>query len=127
MVLYPVSDWLIYGYATPQQVLYGEEADLGVQVLPRLALTYYCLIAAVLALGLGALWLSLRRKPCAALMRQLFFAPFAWLAAQLLLKGLDAASFQLEWELGWLLLLALVIYSLLTLAWLVWRQHCSAA
>lgn len=98
-----------------------------IQVLPRLALTYYCLIAAVLALGLGALWLSLRRKPCAALMRQLFFVPFAWLAAQLLLKGLDAASFQLEWELGWILLLALVIYSLLTLAWLVWRQHCSAA
>lgn len=59
--------------------------------------------------------MSLRRKPCAALMRQLFFAPFAWLAAQLLLKGLDAASFQLEWELGWILLLALAIYRLLTL------------
>lgn len=127
MVLYPIPDRLIYGYSTPQRVLYGEEAGFGVQVLPRLALAYYRLMAAVLALVLGALWLCLRKKPCADLMRQLFFAPLAWLTAQFLLKGLDVTSFQLEWEMGWILLLALAVYGLFTLAWLVWKQHRSAA
>lgn len=127
MVLYPVPDRLIYGYATSQQLLYGEEADFGIQVLPRLMLAYYRLIAAALALVLGALWLCLRRRPWAALMRQLFFAALAWLTAQLMLKGLDVTSFQLKWELGWILLLALAVYGLFTLAWLVWKQHRSAA
>lgn len=127
MVLYPVPDRVIYGYETPQQVIYGEETDFGVQVLPRLVLAYYRLFAVVLALVLGVLWLCLRRKPCAALMRQLFLAPASWLVAQLLLKGLDATSFHLVWDLGWILLLALAVYSLFTLAWMVWKQHRSTA
>ncbi|MBR4069456.1 MAG: zf-HC2 domain-containing protein [Clostridia bacterium] len=127
LMLYPVPDRIIYGYTDPQQLLYGEEADFGVQVLPRLALAYYRLIAAVLALGLGAAWLLLRKKPCAALLRQLFFAPLSWLIAQLLLKGLDATSFFLEWELGWILLMAAAVYGLLTLGCLLWKQHREAA
>lgn len=127
LVLYPVPDRIIYGYTDPQQVLYGEEADFGVQVLPRLALAYYRLIAAALALGLGVLWLCLRKKPCAALLRQLFFIPLSWLIAQLLLKGLDATSFFLEWELGWILLVAAAVYGLLTLGWLLWKQRQEAA
>lgn len=127
ILLYPVPDRIIYGYTEPQQLLYGEEADFGVQVLPRLALAYYRLIAAVLALGLGAAWLLLRKKPCAALLRQLFFAPLSWLIAQLLLKGLDATSFFLEWELCWILLMAAAVYGLLTLGCLLWKQHREAA
>lgn len=127
LVLYPVPDRILYGYTDPQQVLYGEEAGFGVQVLPRLALAYYRLIAAVLALGLGVLWLCLRKKPCAALLRQLFFLPLSWLIAQLLLKGLDATSFFLEWELGWILLVAAAVYGLLTLGWLLWKQRQEAA
>lgn len=127
LVLYPVPDRVIYGYGAHQRVIYGEEADFGVQVLPRLVLAYYRLIAAVLALALGVLWLWLCKKSCAVWMRQLFFAPLSWLLAQLLLKGLDATSFFLEWELGWILLMALAVYGLLTLAWQLWKQHREAA
>lgn len=127
LVFYPMPDRLIYGYGNQQQVIWGEAADLSVQVQPRLMLAYCRLIAAVLALVVVGLWLCLRKKACATLMRQLFFAPFSWLLAQLLLKGLDVTSFFLEWELGWILLMALAVYGLLTLAWQVLKQHRETA
>lgn len=127
LVLYPAPDRVVYGYAEPQQLLWGAVADGGAQVLPRLMLAYCGLIAAGLALALGAAWLCLRTKPLAPLMRQLFFAPLSWLLAQLLLKGMDTTTFFLQWELAYILGLAVAVYGLLTLAWLVWKQHRSSA
>lgn len=127
IVLYPVPDRVVYGYTEPQQLLWGQETDGGAVVLPRLVLAYYRLLAAVLAVVLGILWYCLRRKPCAGLLRQLFFAPLAWLLAHLLLKGPDAASFFPESDLLGILGLAVAIYGLLTLAWLTWKQHRSTA
>ena len=127
LVFYPVPDRVVYGYNGSQHFIWGEEMDGGSVVLPRLVLAYYRLIAAILALALGILWYCLRHKPCAALLRQLFVAPLSWLLAHLLLKGLDAASFFLEGELLCILGLAVAIYGILSLAWLVWKQHRSAA
>ena len=73
------------------------------------------LLLAVLA-GL-LLWLILRRKKAGAVMRQLFFAPAAYLLAHLCLAGLTTVSFSLMADLGCILALTGVLYALATLLW----------
>lgn len=114
----PIPDRVIYGFSGRQTLLWGEENKSGgAAILPRLALAYYVLIAAGLALVFGLLWLILRRKKAGAVMRQLFFAPAAYLLAHLCLAGLTTVSFSLMADLGCILALTGVLYALATLLW----------
>ena len=114
----PIPDRVIYGFSGRQTLLWGEENKSGgAAILPRLALAYYVLIAAGLALIFGLLWLILRRKKAGAVMRQLFFAPAAYLLAHLCLAGLTTVSFSLMADLGCILALTGVLYTLATLLW----------
>ncbi len=114
----PIPDRVIYGFSGRQTLLWGEENKSGgAAILPRLALAYYVLIAAGLALIFGLLWLILRRKKAGAVMRQLFFAPAAYLLAHLCLAGLTTVSFSLMADLGCILALTGVLYALATLLW----------
>ena len=116
---YPVPDRLIYGFEQPQKLLWGTPLNGGIQVLPRLALAYYLLIAAALAGLLGLLWAVFRKRDRSWVLRQLFFAPVSYILSHLLLKGVKTASVFMEQDLFSLLLVALAVYALLSVAWQV--------
>lgn len=123
LVFLPVPDRVIYGYRQPQQLLWGEPMEGGVEVLPRLALGYYLFMAAAASAILGLLWLGLRKSRFSGLLRQLFFVPLAYVLGQLLLKGTETISYQLPVDLIMLLLAAAAVYGLLTLGWIEWRSR----
>jgi len=120
---YPVPDRVIYGFGRQQTLLWGEPMNGGVQILPRLALAYYALIAAGLAVLLGALWLVFRRKPSGRVFRQLCFAPAAYLLGQLCIKGGKTESIFLLRDIGFICIEAAAFYLLLTLTFQAWSQH----
>ena len=123
LVLYPVPDRIIYGYGNSQELLWGEPLNGGTEVLPRLALAYYLLIAAALAAVSGLLWFIFRWKKAGIIMRQIFFATAAYIAAHLLLKGTKTTSYFMGRELYFILMIAIALYFLFTLAWQVWLQR----
>ena len=103
-------DRVIYGYASPQTLLWGDPMNGGVEILPRLALAYYGLLAAGSAAVLWLVWLVFRRRPCAGILRRLALAPTAYLAAQLAVKGTETATMFLPQDLAAILLEALAFY-----------------
>ena len=117
LTYYPLPDRLIYGFEQPQKLLWGTPMDGGTEVLPRLALAYYLLIAAALAGLSGLLWAIFRKKNCSRILRQLFFAPVSYILSHLLLKGVKTASFFMEHDLLSILLVAAAFYALLSVAW----------
>lgn len=119
MRFYPVPDRLIYGYEQPQKMLWGDEMNGGVEVLPRLVLSYYMLLSVLLAAVTGCLWLMLRKKQWSWIPRQVFFAPLSYLMAHLLLKGLCTISFFVIQDFLCILLNACALYGLITLLWQV--------
>lgn len=123
LVFFPVPDRLIYGYRQPQHLLWGEPMQGGLEVLPRLALGYYLIMAAAAAAILGILWLILRKSRYNGLIRQLFFAPLAYVLGQLLLKGSKTISYHLAAELVMILVAAAALYGLMTLGWIEWRSR----
>ena len=117
LLLHPVPDRLIYDGGGRQELLWGEPMDGGAEILPRLALTYYLLIAAIAAALTGVLWLILRERRSGGILRQLFFAPLAWIAAHLLIKGTRAETFFMGRDVAAILLTAAALYALFTLLW----------
>jgi len=125
IVIYPVPDRVIYGYGNSQQLLWGEPLNGRVEVLPRFVLTKYLLIAAILAAVSGLLWFVLREGTVGIIVRQIFFAPIAFIVAHILLRGITAASYFMGRELCFILSIAIALYFLFTLLWQVWllRRH----
>lgn len=87
IVIYPVPDRLIYGYDDSQMILWGEELNGGVQVLPRLALTYYLILSVFAAALSGVLWFLCRNKQRSWIIRQVFIAPLSYIMAHLSIIG----------------------------------------
>ena len=127
MILCPVPDRLIYGYEDPQELLWGEPLNGGVQVLPRLALTYYVLIAALAAALSGFLWLLFRKKPWSRILRQIFFAPLSYILAHFLIMDLRPISFSITRDLCFIVLTACALYALISLLWQALQQKRKAA
>ncbi len=119
----PVPDRLIYSDGSQQKLLWGEPLNGGVEVLPRLALAYYLLIAAALAGLFGLLWFIFRNKPFSRIMRQLFFAPVSYVFAHFLLKGARTTSFFMERDFVSILLVAAALYGILSMAWQMWLRR----
>ena len=117
MMICPVPDRLIYEGGNQQKLLWGEPLNGGVEILPRLALGYYVIMAAGIALVSGIIWFFLRKSRKSRIVRQVFFAPVSYLAAHFLIKGFRTESFFMERELISILLLTAALYALLTLAW----------
>ena len=115
--IFPVPDRLIYGLEQPQTLLWGTPMNGGVEILPRLALAYYLIIALVAAGVCGLIWGILRKRIYSWILRQLFFAPVSYILSHLLLKGMKTTSFFMDRDLLSILLVALAIYALLTIAW----------
>lgn len=123
MTLYPIPDRVIYGYGAQQTLLWGEPMNGGVEILPRLALAYYAMLAAALALPLGLLWFFFRKKKAGSTLRQLFLAPTSWLVGQLLVKGVRTTSYFLPEDLVLIGIAALAAYALITLLLAALRQR----
>ena len=115
--IFPVPDRLIYGLEQPQTLLWGTPMKGGVEILPRLALAYYLMIALVAAGICGLIWGILRNWTYSWILRQLFFTPISYILSHLLLKGMKTTSFFMERDLLSILLVALAIYALFTIAW----------
>lgn len=123
MMFCPVPDRLIYEDSNQQILLWGEPLNGGVKTLPRLALGYYVIIAAVSALVSGMIWFFLRSSKKSWIVRQVFFAPLSYLTAHLLIKGFRTASFFMERDFLCILLLTAAFYALLTLTWQMFLQR----
>ncbi len=121
--LYPVPDRLVYGFEQQQVLLWGPPADGGTAILPRLALAYYLIIAAVLAAVCGLAWGIFRKWKFGWILRQLFFAPVSYILSHLILKGFRTASSFMERDLISIIVLTVAFYGLLTVAWLVFLQR----
>ena len=119
----PVPDRLLYDTGSGQILLWGEPADGGVVIMPRLALASYAILACCLASLSALLWFLFRNRQCASILRQFFFAPVSYLAGHLLIKGFHARTFFLEDDLGCILLVGAAVYALLTLGWTAWQQR----
>ena len=98
MYLYPVPESHIYGYNGNQKLLWGNQLNGGVEILPRLALSYYFKCAIALAALFGVAWIVFRKKKLASFARQLFFAPLSYIIAHLFIKGFAHTSFFMEAE-----------------------------
>lgn len=120
MAVYPLPDRVIYGYKEPQALLWGEPLDGGVEVLPRLALNSYMIIAGMMAVLSGMLWMIVRKKNWGWIIRQVFFAPVCYILAHFLIMGLRSISFFITRDFCYILLTACVLYVLVSLLWRVW-------
>ena len=116
-VICPAPDRVIYGFGGDQVLLYGEPMHGGVEILPRLALSYYLLIALALAIALGISALLLRRKKAGPVLRQVFLVPVSWILGHVLVKGFTTVSFDMQWDCLMILIAAAAVYALLSLAW----------
>jgi len=121
--IFPVPDRLIYGLEQPQTILWGTPMKGGAEILPRLALAYYLVMALVIAGVCGLIWGMLRNWTYSWILRQLFFAPVSYILSHLLLKGMKTTSFFMERDLLSILLVALAIYALLTIAWQMFLER----
>ena len=119
----PVPDRLIYGLQQPQTLLWGSPMKGGVEILPRLALAYYLMIALVAAGVCGLIWGILRNWTYSWILRQLFFAPISYILSHLLLKGMKTTSFFMDRDFLSILLVALAIYALFTIAWQMFLER----
>lgn len=117
--IFPVPDRVIYGLQQPQQLLWGLPMNGATEILPRLALTYYILIAVVAAGVCGLIWALVRKRKYSWILRQFFFVPSSYILSHLLLKGIRTTSFDMEHDLFSVFLVALAIYALFTIAWQV--------
>lgn len=120
---YPVPDRLIYGFEQPQELLWGTPRNSEAEVLPRLALACYLIIAVILAGLSGLAWIIFRKRKHSPMIRRLFFAPVSYILAHLLLKGIRTDSFFMERDFISILLTAAALYALLSMAWQVLLQR----
>lgn len=119
----PVPDSVVYQCDGQQHRLWGESGSGGMEDLPRLALAYYAILAAITALLSGIVWLILRKRPASRVLRQIFFAPVSYLAAHLLIKGTHTASFFMQRDFLSIVLIATALYVVLTLSWQLWLRR----
>lgn len=144
LVLDPAPDRVVYGFYGDQVLLYGEPANGGTIILPRLVLRYYLALGVLAAAGSGLLWLFLRKTRASGVLRQIFFVPVSYAAADLLVQvfcrpgfgaavsgsggtavavGAEHLSYTVARDLGEILIAAAAVYALLTLLWYTIRSR----
>ena len=112
----PLPDRVVYGFGENQQLLWGKPAeDGGVQILPRLFLNYFMLLAAALAALLALLWFVFRKRRAGGVFMRLFLAPCAYLLGHLFIMGFSAESFFPLRDLAFICVEAAAVFALLEL------------
>lgn len=96
----------------------------GTVTLPRLALKFYTILAAVLAIILVVLVLISRKKAkLQAFLLKLFYLPLSYLIATFSVKGGELITFNLQFDLNGILIATVLIYALCILAELLIRKR----
>ncbi len=107
-------------------LLYGEDQNPngGAVTLPRLVLSYYVSIAAVLIVFLGIILILVRKNPKAAtLVFRIFLLPLSYLFGHLFVKGFNSSSYSVVHDLYTILLATVPIYfAILILVKLILNQ-----
>ncbi len=119
----PVPDRVIYGFEGEQTLLWGKPMNGGVEILPRLVLGYYVLIAAFLSAVLTVAWIVLRRTKAGPVILQILFAPLSYLLGHLAVKGVETLSLFSGRDFLMILTEAAAFYALLTLCRLILRDR----
>ncbi len=122
MTFCPVPDRLIYDDGSSQKLVWGKPLNGGVATLPRLTLGYYVILAFIVAAVSGIAWFILRKNDKSWIARQVFFAPVSYLGAHFLIKGVHTVSDFLGHDFLSILVIAVALYALLSLAWQVFLQ-----
>ena len=86
----------------------------GGQVLPRLVLNYFMLMAAGAAIVLFGLWYLLRRKRIGRLLKPLCLLPLCYIAANGLVNGYGAASYHASRDFLFIALITVCLWGLVT-------------
>ncbi len=93
--------------------LAGEEhmKNTGVITLPRLALGYYAIIAAMLFVPLFVLWLMLRKKDrTGRTLEKLMLIPASYIIGHIAVAGLSGASYSFLRSFAFIVLVSLLVY-----------------
>lgn len=106
---------VIYGFGENQTLLFGDPMNGGMQILPRLALSYYVILAAIAAIILAVLWIIFRKKKAGRIFRQLFFIPISYIIGHLLVKGFSSISNFMVRDLIMIVIMGAAVYALVSL------------
>ena len=117
---------VIYGFGSDQVLLWGEPMNGGVQILPRLALSYYMIMAVIGAILFAVLWIVFRKKKAGGIFRQICFAPIGYIVGHLLVKGISSTSYFLVRDLAAILIAGAAVYALLSLIYQAVRRRKAA-
>ena len=117
---------VIYGFGPDQVLLWGEPMNGGIQVLPRLALTFYLVMAVIGAILFAVLWIIFRKKKAGGIFRQICFAPIGYIVGHLLVKGVSSSSYFLVRDFAAILIAGAAVYALLSLIYLAVRRRKTA-
>lgn len=96
-------------------LIWGElpEEDKGLaQVMPRLALGYYLIIALVMAVLLLAVWYPLRRRRIGRAAKRLGILALCYAVAHFLVMGTVSMSFDMRRDFGFIAVIALLLWGL---------------
>ena len=84
------------------------------QILPRLALGYYMLIAMATGIALLALWYPLRRRRMSWIPKRLGVLALCYVVAHLTVMGTNSMSFDMVRDFGYIAVIALLLWGLAT-------------
>lgn len=91
-------------------MLLGARKGGGMISLPRLALVYYLLLALLLTVVLGLLWVIFRRKKAGTALGYLALAPLCYAAGHLVVMGFDTMSYNIMRDFALIVLVGSLIY-----------------
>lgn len=97
--------------------------SMGVQVMARLVLGYYVLIAFFTTAGLLLLRLVLRKTKAAPVVRALFWLPVSYLLGHLCVKGLNTLTFSAARDFVFIVLIGAAIYAAILSAGWLWSAQ----
>lgn len=105
---------IFYSPNTDEEAIqvFGDDVNYHVIELPRLALVYYLLIAGLAVILGGALLLLFRKNSKAKIwIERIALFPAAYILSHIITKGFVTTSYSMERDLGFILLIAILIYA----------------
>ena len=98
-------------------------SNSGSAILPRLALNLYTM-AALISAGVSLLlWFGLGRSRFSPAIRSVFFASLSYLAGSFLITGFSGASFHIQRDLAFILILAGFAFGVCHFGYQLWRSR----
>lgn len=105
------------------KIIYGEKPSGGVIALPRFVLGYYFVLACIVAILLGGLWMILRKNNKAnRVCKSLFFVPVSYMISAILLQN-GFVTFSATYGFITNVIAAIAIYAICMIGTILYRQY----